>query len=97
MLTPANQATFTLDITGVKYQLHKLHVLSFTAKEAMSRPFSARIELVSERANLALEDVLHRQAFLAFDAQGNGLHGQIGEIAQGDSGERFTHYFIRLV
>ncbi|OCR27060.1 type IV secretion protein Rhs, partial [Pseudomonas syringae] len=94
MPTPANQATFTLDIAGVE---HRLRVLSFTAKEAVSRPFSVRIELVSERANLALEDVLHRQAFLAFDALGNGLHGQIGEIAQGDSGKRFTHYFIRLV
>ncbi|WP_341520543.1 type VI secretion system tip protein VgrG [Pseudomonas sp. G.S.17] len=94
MLTPANQATFTLDIAGVE---HQLRVLSFTAKEAVSRPFSVRIELVSERANLALEDLLHRQAFLAFDAVGNGLHGQIGEIAQGDSGKRFTHYFIRLV
>ncbi|WP_047578677.1 contractile injection system protein, VgrG/Pvc8 family, partial [Pseudomonas syringae] len=94
MLNPANQATFTLDIAGVE---HQLRVLSFIAKEAVSRPFSVRIELVSERANLALEDVLHRQAFLAFDAQGHGLHGQIGEIAQGDSGKRFTHYFIRLV
>ena len=94
MLNPANQATFTLDIAGVE---HQLRVLSFTAKEAVSRPFSVRIELVSERANLTLEDLLHRQAFLAFDAQGHGLHGQIGEIAQGDSGKRFTHYFIRLV
>ncbi|WP_426142375.1 type VI secretion system tip protein VgrG [Pseudomonas sp. DWP3-1-2] len=94
MLNPANQAAFTLEIEQVE---HSLRVLSFTAKEAVSRPFSVRIELVSERANLKLEDVLHRQAFLGFDAQGNGMHGQIGEVAQGDSGKRFTHYFIRLV
>lgn len=94
MLHPANQAVFTLDIAQVEHQLRVLH---FTAKEAISRPFSVRIELVSDRANLKLEDLLHRQAFLGFDADGNGLHGQIGEVAQGDSGKRFTHYFIRLV
>ncbi|MCD5978295.1 type VI secretion system tip protein TssI/VgrG [Pseudomonas quasicaspiana] len=94
MLNPANRASFTLEIAGLE---HDFRVLAFTAKESISRPFSVRIELVSERANLKLEDVLHRLAFLRFDADGNGLHGQIGEIAQGDSGKRFTHYFIHLV
>ncbi|WP_162874637.1 type VI secretion system tip protein TssI/VgrG, partial [Pseudomonas viridiflava] len=94
MFNPANRASFTLEIAGFE---HDLRVLAFTAKESISRPFSVRIELVSERANLKLEDLLHRLAFLKFDAEGNGLHGQIGEIAQGDSGKRFTHYFIQLV
>ncbi len=94
MSTPANRASFTLDIAGVE---HDLRVLEFHAQEAISRPFSARIELVSERANLKLEELLHRQAFLHFDGEGHGLHGQIGEVSQGDSGKRFTHYFIQLV
>ncbi|WP_279290875.1 contractile injection system protein, VgrG/Pvc8 family, partial [Pseudomonas maioricensis] len=94
MFNPANRASFTLEIAGLE---HDLRVLAFTAKESISRPFSVRIELVSERANLKLEDLLHRLAFLRFDADGNGFHGQIGEIAQGDSGKRFTHYFIQLV
>ncbi len=94
MFNPANRASFTLEIAGLE---HDFRVLAFTAKESISRPFSVRIELVSERANLKLEDVLHRLAFLRFDADGNGLHGQIGEIAQGDSGKRFTHYFMQLV
>ncbi|MCD5988267.1 type VI secretion system tip protein VgrG [Pseudomonas sp. CDFA 553] len=94
MFNPANRASFTLEIAGLE---HDFRVLAFTAKESISRPFSVRIELVSERANLQLEDLLHRLAFLRFDADGNGLHGQIGEIAQGDSGKRFTHYFIQLV
>ena len=94
MFHPANQAAFTLEIAQVQ---HQLRVLNFTAKEAISRPFSVRIELVSERANLELEALLHRPAFLGFDADGNGLHGQIGEVTQGDSGKRFTHYFVRLV
>ena len=94
MSTPANRASFTLDIAGVE---HDLRVLEFHAQEAISRPYSARIELVSERANLKLEELLHSQAFLHFDGQGHGLHGQIGEISQGDSGKRFTHYFIQLM
>ncbi|MCQ3001615.1 type VI secretion system tip protein VgrG [Pseudomonas syringae] len=94
MFNPANRASFTLEIAGLE---HDFRVLAFTAKESISRPFSVRIELVSERSNLQLEDLLHRLAFLRLDADGNGLHGQIGEIAQGDSGKRFTHYFIQLV
>ncbi|WP_349971868.1 type VI secretion system tip protein TssI/VgrG [Pseudomonas caspiana] len=94
MFNPANRASFTLEIAGLE---HDLRVLAFTAKESISRPFSVRIELVSERANLKLEELLHRLAFLKIDADGNGFHGQIGEIAQGDSGKRFTHYFIQLV
>jgi len=96
MSTPANRASFTLDIAGLT---HDLRVLEFHAQEAISRPFSARIELVSERANLDLEEVLQRPAFLSFEGGNstNGLHGQIGEISQGDSGKRFTHYFIQLV
>ncbi|MCQ2994990.1 type VI secretion system tip protein VgrG [Pseudomonas syringae] len=94
MFNPANRASFTLEIAGLE---HDFRVLAFTAKESISRPFSVRIELVSERSNLNLEDLLHRLAFLKIDADGNGFHGQIGEIAQGDSGKRFTHYFIQLV
>ena len=94
MFNPANRASFTLEIAGLE---HDFRVLAFTAKESISRPFSVRIELVSERTNLKLEDLLHRLAFLRLDADGNGLHGQIGEIAQGDSGKRFTHYFMQLV
>jgi type VI secretion system secreted protein VgrG len=94
MFNPANRASFTLEIPGLE---HDFRVLAFTVKESISRPFSVRLELVSERANLKLEELLHRLAFLTLDADGNGFHGQIGEIAQGDSGKRFTHYFIQLV
>jgi len=94
MFNSANQAFFTLDIAGLE---HDFRVLAFTAQEAISRPFSVRIELVSERSTFKLEELLHRSAFLCFDADGNGMHGQIGEVAQGDSGKRFTHYFIQLV
>ncbi|WP_032630494.1 type VI secretion system tip protein VgrG [Pseudomonas syringae] len=94
MSTPANCASFTLDIAGL---MHDLRVLEFRAQEAISRPFSVRIDLVSERADLNLEELLHRSAYLSFDGDGNGLHGEIGEVARGDSGKRFTHYCIQLV
>jgi type VI secretion system secreted protein VgrG len=96
MSTPANCASFTLDIAGVT---HDLRVLEFRAQEAISRPFSVRLELVCERADLDLEELLHRPAYLSFEGAGgsNGLHGEIGEIAQGDTGKRFTRYYIQLV
>lgn len=96
MSTPANRPSFTLDIAGVE---HDLRVLEFHAQEAISRPFSVRIELVCKRANLDLEELLQRQAFLSFEGQhsSNGLHGEIGEIAQGDTSKGFTHYVIQLV
>jgi type VI secretion system secreted protein VgrG len=90
----AHRASFTFEIPGVE---HDLQVLAFEAREAISRPFSVRLELVSEQPRFTLEALLHRQAFLAFNADGNGLHGEITEVAQGESGKRFTHFFIRLV
>jgi type VI secretion system secreted protein VgrG len=90
----ANRASFTFEISGVE---HDLQVLAFEAREAISRPFSVRVELVSEYPRFSLEELLHRQAFLAFNADGNGLHGQIAEVARGESGKRFTHFFIQLV
>ncbi len=99
MPTAANRASFTLEIPGVE---HDLQVLAFEAREAISRPFSVRLELVSEHPRFTLEALLHRQAFLAFDGSGsgngsNGMHGEIAEVAQGESGERFSHFFIQLV
>ena len=96
MSSPANRAAFTLDIAGVS---HGFRVLEFHAQEAISRPFSVRIELVCKRANLDVEELLQRQAFLSFEGEhsSNGLHGEIGEIAQGDTSKGFTHYVIQLV
>jgi type VI secretion system secreted protein VgrG len=46
--------------------------LSFNGTEGFSRPFRFDLELVSESPDLDLEKLLHKQAFLAFDPQGNG-------------------------
>ncbi len=72
-------------------------MLEFKGKEAISQPYRFDLELVSERPDLALEELLHRQAFLGFDAVGGGIHGQVYSVAQGDSGKRLTRYQISLV
>ena len=40
---------------------------------------------------------MHRSAFLRFGPDGAGIHGQVYQIAQGDSGKRLTRYQMTLV
>ncbi|QJI34394.1 type VI secretion system Vgr family protein [Pseudomonas sp. ADAK13] len=94
MFAPANQSAFTLTLDGMPSDLK---VFEFTGSEAISEPYRFDLELVSEQPDLDLESLLHRQAFLGFDAQGHGVHGQIYRVAQGDSGRRLTRYQISLV
>jgi len=94
MFAPANQPRFTLNLEGAQTDLK---VLEFTGKEAISQPYRFELELVSERPDLDLESLLHRQAFLSFDADGGGIHGQIYRVGQGDSGKRLTRYHLSLV
>lgn len=94
MFAPANQPRFTLTLDGVQ---NELKVLEFSGKEAISQPFRFDLELVSERPDLELESLLHCQAFLSFDGDGSGIHGQIYRVGQGDSGKRLTRYQVSLV
>lgn len=94
MFSPANETQFTLTIKGLA---HDLRVLKFHGQETISSPFAIKVELVSERPDLDLDSLLHQQAFLAFNNSGNGIHGQIYRIAQGDSGKRLTRYSLTLV
>ena len=80
MFNPANQTHFSLVIEGVE---HDLQVLEFSGREAISQPYRFELELVSERPDLDLQSLLHKPAFLAFDAAGHGIHGQIFASAQG--------------
>ncbi len=93
MFAPANQTHFSLSIEGVS---HDLQVLEFSGREAISQPFVFELELVSERPDLDLESLLHQSAFLALSQAGNGIHGQIYRIAQGESGKRLTRYHVTL-
>lgn len=94
MFSTANEVVFTLDIEGFP---HDLQVLEFRAKERLNQPYQVKLELVSERPDLDLESLLHRPAFLRFGPDGAGIHGQVYQIAQGDSGKRLTRYQITLV
>jgi type VI secretion system secreted protein VgrG len=87
-------ARFTLTVDGVQSELK---VLEFTGKEAISQPYRFDLELVSERPDIELESLLHRQAFLDFGTDGSGIHGQIYRVGQGDSGKRLTRYQVSLV
>lgn len=94
MFNDSLQPHFSLNISDFKYDLQ---VLSFTGQESISAPFSFDLELVSERPDLDIESLLHKQAFLAFNNNGAGVHGQIYRITQGDSGKRLTRYSLTLV
>ncbi|PHN27113.1 type VI secretion system tip protein VgrG [Pseudomonas sp. ICMP 460] len=94
MFAPANQSAFNLTLDG---QPSELKVYEFTGDEFISQPFRFDVELVSEQPDLDLDSLIHRQAFLGFDTQGHGIHGQVYRVAQGDSGKRLTRYQITLV
>ena len=94
MFAQANQTHFSLSIDGVE---HDLQVLEFKGREAISQPYAFDVELISERPDLDLENLLHQRAFLAFDQNGAGIHGLIHRIAQGESGKRMTRYRLTLV
>jgi type VI secretion system secreted protein VgrG len=94
MFSPANQSHFSLTIAGVS---HDLQVLEFSGREAISQPYRFELELVSERPDLDLQSLLHKPAFLAFDASGHGIHGQIYASAQGETGKRLNRYRVSIV
>ncbi|WP_285427680.1 type VI secretion system tip protein VgrG [Pseudomonas sp. lyk4-R2A-8] len=94
MFAPANQSAFTLTLDGVPSDLK---VYRFKGREVLSQPYHFDLELVGEQPDLDLEGLLHRQAYLGFDAHGHGVHGVVDHVAQGDSGRRLTRYSVRLV
>ena len=89
-----SQSRFSLSIEGFGADFQ---VVSFSGNEGISTPYRFDVVLVSERADLDIERLLHQPAFLAFSEGGTGVHGHITEIAQGDSGKRLTHYTLALV
>ncbi|WP_338523293.1 type VI secretion system tip protein VgrG [Pseudomonas batumici] len=94
MFTSANQPRFTFSLPGFE---HGLEVLAFKGTEAISQPYRFELELVSRHPDLNLDDLLHRQGFLAFNEAGTGIHGQVYGIGQGDTGQRWTYYQLTLV
>jgi type VI secretion system secreted protein VgrG len=94
MFAPANHAQFRLSLPGVE---HDFQVLAFSGFEAISQPYAFELELVSERPDHDLHRLLHQPAFLTLSSAGNGIHGVVEQIAQGESGQRLTRYQMTLV
>lgn len=94
MLSGGKTVVFTLEIEGVS---HDFQVFEFRATEALNRTYEINLELVSEYPELDLEALLHRQAFLRFDANGGGMHGLVYRVGQSDSGSRLSRYQMTLV
>ena len=94
MPSSLSPSRFSLTIEGFN---DDLQVFSFSGTEAISTPYAFELVLVSERAFLDLESLLHQPAFLAFDSAGTGIHGQIYAIAQGQTSQRLTFYTLTLV
>lgn len=62
----------------------------------INQPFVSELGLVGQRADIDLESLLHRAAFLALSPSGTGIHGQLYRVAQGESGKRLTRYHVSL-
>lgn len=87
-------ARFSLTINDFK---HDLQVLKFTGKEFISQPYAFEIELVSDRRDLNQDDLLNKLAFLAFNDDGDGIHGQIHCVGKSSLGNSLTRYSVTLV
>ncbi len=92
MPAPAHRFSLSIEDSTSAFQ-----VLAFEGTEGISKPYVFTIDLVSECADPDLERLLHQQAFLTFDGSDSGIHGQIYQIRQRDSGARLTHYSVTLV
>jgi len=93
MFSAANQQRFKLTLDAVE---HDLKVLGFKGSEGLNQPYRIEIELVSASADLDLESLLHKPAFLSFGTGNSGLHGHIHSAGQGESGPRLTRYQLTL-
>ncbi|KTT47991.1 type IV secretion protein Rhs [Pseudomonas oryzihabitans] len=94
MFSPANTPDFTLTLPGLT---HDFQVLAFHGQEALNEPYRFHVELVSERSDWDLTQLLHRPAWLSLAANGPGIHGLFGTVTQGDSGTRLPRYRVELV
>ncbi|WP_448725609.1 type VI secretion system tip protein TssI/VgrG [Pseudomonas farris] len=94
MFAPANGAHFTLLIPTVR---NDFKVLAFEGTEAISTLYSIQIELVSEYPDFDLESLLGQPAFLQFSLNGEGIHGRIEEVFEGEIGKRLARYRLALV
>lgn len=83
MFDPVNEPSFRLDVAGLP---DAFDVLAFTGREAISEPFVFEVDLLIDDPTLDLASLLYRGAFLQFETEGNGVHGQLLELVQREHG-----------
>ncbi|MDD2048588.1 type VI secretion system tip protein VgrG [Pseudomonas putida] len=94
MFASANSVQFELLIPSVR---NDFKVLTFDGTEAISTLYAIHIELVSEYPDFDLESLLSQPAFLRFGLNGEGIHGRIENVRDGEPGTRLTRYHLTLV
>ena len=88
---------FTLSLVGGESL--DLAVVDFQLDEALSAPFTLKVEAASRRGDLSSSDLLERGASLTVWRDGAAVrrvHGVVSEFARGDRGHRRTHYHFTI-
>ena len=95
MPIPANRARFTLSVAELATALQ---VLKFQGQESLSELFRFELEVVANRPDLDLDDLLERDVLLRIEGDTPRLvHGTICDVAQSVTTRRLTHYHLTLV
>ena len=92
---PAHATWYTFRGQGGNFSVY-----SFTGEEAVNKPYTFSIELVSRSANEDINSLLGTEALLTIpdkSGQARYVHGLICDFAQGHSAKTFTHYRCTLV
>ncbi|MBC3951627.1 contractile injection system protein, VgrG/Pvc8 family [Pseudomonas folii] len=79
MSGPAVDHPFNLDIAPL---FRRLQVLSFTGTEAISEPFVFELEVLIDEPYLDQQSLMYRAAFLSFQDDKTGVHGQIHSVTR---------------
>lgn len=94
MFSPAHQTHFSLTLDALDQDVQ---VLAFTGEEAICKPYFFKVEFVCERPEPELQSLVDSEAFLAFDTQGNGVHGRIYHIGKDTEHAHPQRYHLALV
>lgn len=94
MFSPAHQTHFSLTLDALDQDVQ---VLAFTGEEAIGKPYFFKVEFVCERPEPELQSLVDSEAFLAFDTQGNGVHGRIYHIGKDTEHAHPQRYHLALV
>jgi type VI secretion system secreted protein VgrG len=91
----ADKARFSFSAPGGNFAVY-----GFQGKETFNKPYEFEIELISDTANLNLNELLGAEAVLAAADQSGGIryvHGLIRRMEQCNTAIRYTHYKCLLV